>query len=106
MVANKKLYQRIGALIRLRRQEANMTQQELARRLGLTRTSVTQIESGRQKLFLHSLYDIASVLRITPHALLPPLEGVPTHLTDADALADLAPEERHWVETVLNGAGN
>ena len=48
----------------------NMTQSELATVIGLTRTSVTNIEKGRQKLLVHSLFEIAAALGISPVKLI------------------------------------
>jgi len=39
--------------------------------LGLSRTSITNIERGRQPIQLHTLYKIADVLGVEPTALLP-----------------------------------
>jgi transcriptional regulator with XRE-family HTH domain len=39
--------------------------------LGLSRTSITNIERGRQPIQLHTLYKIAEVLGVEPTALLP-----------------------------------
>ena len=50
-----------------------MTQAELARRIGLSRTSVTNIEQGRHHVSLEQFLSIAMVLDAVPEALLPPL---------------------------------
>jgi transcriptional regulator with XRE-family HTH domain len=51
-----------------------MTQSELARCVGLTRTSIVNIEQGRQKVMLHTLYAIADVFGVPVANLLPALE--------------------------------
>jgi transcriptional regulator with XRE-family HTH domain len=48
-----------------------MDQAGLARRIGLSRSSVTNIEQGRQNLSLHMFYAIADALNLHPRDLLP-----------------------------------
>ena len=55
-------YARVGAAIRARRAELKLTQATLATDTGLSRSSVTNIESGGQAILLHQLIDIARVL--------------------------------------------
>ena len=49
-----------------------MTQERLGTLVGLSRTSITNIEKGRQHVSLQQLYRIAEVLEIAPDVLLPP----------------------------------
>lgn len=67
----KVLYQKLGSVIRERRLALGMTQEELATASGVRRTSVTNIESGRQKPPLHVLYDICIALSIEVASVLP-----------------------------------
>ena len=53
------------------RRKRHMSQETLADSLGLTRTSVTNIEKGRQPIQLHSLYLIARALKVEVKELLP-----------------------------------
>jgi transcriptional regulator with XRE-family HTH domain len=55
----------------------------LAHQIGLSRTSVTNIESGRQAVLLHQVYDIAKALDTTVDALLPDDEPAPPMLPPA-----------------------
>ena len=64
-------YDEIGRRIGIARRKFNWTQQELADSVGLTRTSVTNIESGRQKLLLHTAVKIAGQLNIDIGEILP-----------------------------------
>jgi transcriptional regulator with XRE-family HTH domain len=64
-------YTEVGRRVRRAREAAGLTQDTLATRVALSRTSVTNIESGRQKMMLHSLWDLAAALGIEPVALLP-----------------------------------
>lgn len=65
------LYKEFGQGLRRARKDAKLTQKELAERVGLTRTSITNIERGSQHIALHQLYQLASVLGHKPAALLP-----------------------------------
>lgn len=66
------VYHEVGALIRKIRTERGLTQQELADKLQMTRTSVTNIETGRQHIQLDLLYETARVLEVSVAQLLPP----------------------------------
>jgi len=65
------LYQLFGDRVRELREEKNVTQEELARRVDLSRTSITNIEKGRQRILLHQLVEIASALDAKPQDLMP-----------------------------------
>ena len=52
-----------------------MTQEKLGRMVGLSRTSITNIEKGRQHIALHQLFDLANALNVQPHVLLPEPKG-------------------------------
>lgn len=65
------IYAEIGLLIRARRKEVGLTQGQLADALEVSRPSIVNIEHGRQRLLIHSLYDFAEVLHTSPSALAP-----------------------------------
>ncbi len=65
------LYWAVGVAIRQARINAGINQEELARRVDLRRTSIVNIEGGRQRLPLTTLYDIADALGVQAVALLP-----------------------------------
>lgn len=48
-----------------------MSQEGLAKRVGLSRTSITNIEQGRQQVPLHMIYTFADALGVELTALLP-----------------------------------
>jgi transcriptional regulator with XRE-family HTH domain len=58
------LYITIGQLIRRRRENRGLPQQKVADEIGLSRASVTNIEAGRQRIFLDQLVAICRVLEI------------------------------------------
>jgi len=66
------LYEAFGKLVRQHRERLDgMTQEKLGQLVGLSRTSITNIERGRQHVSLHQLFAIAESLRVRPDALLP-----------------------------------
>ena|SRR5712664_1587999 len=65
------LYKDFGRLVRDHRRRLKITQEQLAEQIGLSRTSITNIEQGRQKVLLHQMFALAESLKIRPEALLP-----------------------------------
>jgi transcriptional regulator with XRE-family HTH domain len=63
-------YTEFGRRIRAARERAGLTQDALAARVSLSRTSVTNIERGRQKVLLHTFCDLAAALGVAPEAFL------------------------------------
>jgi len=69
------LYREFGRHFRQVREKAQLTQEQVAERVGLTRTSVTNIERGRQHIGLHQLYLLAAAVGRQPAELLPDHDG-------------------------------
>ncbi|WP_395015326.1 helix-turn-helix domain-containing protein [Dongia sp.] len=65
------LYRLFGDRVREIRDQKNVTQEELARRVDLSRTSITNIEKGRQRVLLHQVVEIASALDVNVRELMP-----------------------------------
>src|SRR6266702_6732015 len=65
------LYNLIGTTIKQQRRKADMTQEQLADEVGVLRTSITNIEAGRQKLPLHLLYEVCIALGLEIATILP-----------------------------------
>lgn len=59
-----------GDAVRIARDHAGMTQLELADAVGLTRTSITNLEAGRQRPLLIQAYAISQALAAPLDALL------------------------------------
>jgi len=95
------IYKIIGGRIRDERRKHELTQNELASRVGLNRTSITNVEKGKQKLLVHTLVDIARSLGTSPE----------TFFTALDVEAPLAlPENltasvRNWIVQSVTNAG-
>lgn len=64
------VYRLLGARIQHIRTTLGWTHAELAAKIGLVRTSVTNIEAGRQRILLHDLEIIAKAFGITAKQLL------------------------------------
>jgi transcriptional regulator with XRE-family HTH domain len=69
--ADQLFYRQFGQLLAEVRHKRGISQEFLADELGLSRTSVTNIEKGRQPIQLHSLYRIARLLEVELKELLP-----------------------------------
>lgn len=65
------LYKEIGKCLKARRLALGLTQEQLADASGVLRTSITNLEAGRQKTPLHVLYELCAVLEIEIAELLP-----------------------------------
>lgn len=65
------LYKDFGRLVRDHRRRLGLTQEQLADHVGLSRTSITNVEQGRQKVLLHQMFALAESLQIRPEVLLP-----------------------------------
>jgi transcriptional regulator with XRE-family HTH domain len=61
----------VGAAVRHRRQELGMASKELAARLGVSASFITQLEQGQSSISLPRLYRLAELLDTTPNGLLP-----------------------------------
>lgn len=89
------IYKAVGE--KIRRARGDRKQAAVASQVGLTRSSITNIELGRQKVLLHTFVDIALALGVNPADLLPDLPKVgPVELPSS-----LAPAERQFVQRGL-----
>lgn len=81
MIDEARVYRVLGERLRQWRErfadeEGRLTQARLAQRVGLERTSITNIENGAQKVPLHVLFRLCEVLRISVTDLVPTVEDV------------------------------
>lgn len=60
-------YKSLGKWVRSRRQHFGITQADLAKRIGLSRPSLVNIEAGRHRVMLHTVIELQAILD-------PPLE--------------------------------
>jgi len=75
MLDTERLYAEIGRRVRRIRetQTPRMSQDDLARILDLKRTSITNIESGRQKMTVDTLYRLCEYFALDISEVLPPV---------------------------------
>jgi transcriptional regulator with XRE-family HTH domain len=99
MKDHSEFYKQVGQSIRTRRGK-NLSQEALACAVGLTRTSISNIESGRQKMLLHTFVDIADALKVEASTLLPP-RLVSVAPVGAETLAGLPENERAYIESAI-----
>jgi transcriptional regulator with XRE-family HTH domain len=94
------IYADAGKLIKTAREGKHMTQGRLAAMVGLSRTSITNIERGRQKILLHTLSEIADALGI-PLAELLPLTRENRPPLEHKLPEDVSPKEREWITRIV-----
>jgi|CXWL01.1.fsa_nt_gi transcriptional regulator with XRE-family HTH domain len=98
---NEAVYEEIGKRIQKARtrQVPRKTQLQLAKAVGLERTSITNIEHGRQKILLHTFLRIASALDVSPETLLPNTSRETTGSGFNQSLPEGLPvQERRFIE--------
>lgn len=95
------IYRDIGSKVRQARSEKGTTQGELASRAHLTRTSISNIEAGRQRVTIYALLRMAEALDVAPATLLPDLRSLPT--ADVDVLIErgASPDEAEALARML-----
>ncbi len=64
-------YIAVGKQVRTVRENQDLSQATLARRIGFTRSSIANLEAGRQRIALHLFVLIAKALGVDPVLLLP-----------------------------------
>src|SRR5260370_37293220 len=92
------LYVAIGGRIRAARERVGLTQEALGELVGLGRTSITNIERGRQRMTVHTLLGLAPAAGEGPAAPLPnPLsDPVPA----LDSVIGVSHKQRQWIRTI------
>jgi len=78
---NRRFYAEVGQRVAKAR-KGRVTQQVLARKAGLTRTSIVNIEKGRQQILLHTIVVIAKVLKVPLQELVPDSDSLELILHD------------------------
>lgn len=64
------VYRQLGAKIEQIRNTLGWTQLDLSKKVGLTRTSIVNIEAGKQRILLHDIEKFSAAFNIEPRALL------------------------------------
>lgn len=63
-------YRLLGARIEMLRSTLGWTQDELAKKVKLTRTSITNIEAGKQRILLHDVERFSQAFGVQPKVFL------------------------------------
>lgn len=93
-------YVLLGKNIRKARRAADITQAQLADAIELTRTSVTNIEQGRQPIPIHVLVKIAKVVNQSLIELIPPEASL---ASDIEAKINPYPsEQKRWIARIIS----
>lgn len=107
------LYVQIGKSIQdLRRaKKPKLTQAGLAELLGVTRTSITNIEKGRQRVPLHMLYTLCAKLSVQISDVIPAVDEVLGEASVPSAKVDsnknsLPPKTAELLDSLLSKKGN
>ncbi len=72
----EKVFTLIGKKIRSARSKTDLSQDDLAAKVKLERSSIVLIESGKQRLPIDRLYLVARELGTTPQKLLPEMKEI------------------------------
>ena len=81
-----------------------MTQDAVADRVSLSRTSITNIEKGRQHISLHMLFHLSAAVGVDPHELIPKKDIISeSEAIDHKVLnkAQLKDDHLNWVKRVV-----
>ena len=97
-------YRALGEQIRLARKAAKITQAQLANVAGLSRTSITNIETGRQPIYAHTLARVADVLGKPIIDFFPRTKRLQVASDASEQLQRLDAGKRRWVVRILETA--
>jgi transcriptional regulator with XRE-family HTH domain len=98
------LYAHIGRAVRDARKIARFTQADLAEAVGMTRSSIANLEAGRQRIPVHLLVWIGEILRVSPRSLLPDtsrFDGIRAVPDVTEHLANDEPGMRDFVQSTM-----
>lgn len=60
------IYRGIGATLKAHRLQDRMTQQDLAKKCGISRSHISNVEKGKERISVHALLKMIKVLKIKP----------------------------------------
>lgn len=76
-MGEREIYRDFGRKLANLRMEASLTQAELARKIGMSRASLANIERGEQRVYLHQVLSVLSALGHSKLADLLPANSPP-----------------------------
>jgi transcriptional regulator with XRE-family HTH domain len=97
------IYKTIGGIIRQRRRRLELAQAKLAARLGMSRATLANIETGRQRVLVHHLYAFAKALDMKPGDLLPQMITARSVIEWAQfpIPSDLKPQQKEQIARLI-----
>jgi transcriptional regulator with XRE-family HTH domain len=103
----ERIYVDFGVSLRKARKSARLTQDVLAEKVGLSRTSITNIERGRQHLALHMLYRLAEAVGCKPVELLPDVpRDEDVELSRLLKKSGLGRQGQEWLRAVVSSGSS
>lgn len=79
------LNKKVGHLVKKQRIGKGFTLVELGKKVGLTKAAISNIENGRQRIYLDTIYDMAGVLACNITDLVPPVATEKLRKNENDA---------------------
>jgi transcriptional regulator with XRE-family HTH domain len=97
------IYKTIGSIVRRRRRRLELPQTTLAARLGISRATLANIETGRQRVLVHHLYGFAEALNMKLSELLPQTAnlGSSNDWTQVPMPTDLKPQQKEQIALLI-----
>jgi transcriptional regulator with XRE-family HTH domain len=95
-------YKELGELVRARRKKVGLSQERLADLIGLTRTSITNIEKGRQRIPLDVLFALGEALKVDPRDILPAASKAPPPDFEKKLPRDFGEAEKRALRRVIS----
>jgi len=83
-MGEREIYRDFGRKLAVLRHEAGMTQADLARKIGVSRASLANIERGEQRVYLHQILSVLDMLGREKLNELLPVRGAPSAPPQAD----------------------
>ena len=74
---DEEIYLAFGRQVAARRQSLGKSQKQVAEKVGLSRASIANIESGRQSVLLHQVFALADALEMASVAEILPIRPSP-----------------------------
>lgn len=99
------IYKQIGEVIRAKRKTLGMTQHDLAKKLGISRGSLANVETGRQNMLVHQLYAYADALQLRPTDLVPDRASV-ADWSEIPLPSGLKPNQKAQLARLISGGGD
>ena len=108
-VSKHPVYKEIGKRLRHWRKAKLMKQEALAKELGISRGSLANIETGKQSVLVHQIYNFARALKVKPHDFLPDsvseMSSTPPVVLSQPTNIELSPDQQRQIANVLSDAG-